>query len=66
MGILHNNYKNMYDLLVFNLLFSYISSIKVSPKQYNIPYKAYACLILKKLDTRFFRQYKYCLMNLCV
>ena len=26
----------------------YISSIKVSPKQYNIPYKAYACLILKK------------------
>ena len=26
MGILHNNYKNMYDLLVFNLLFSYICS----------------------------------------
>ena len=44
----------------------YISSIKVSPKQYNIPYKANACLILKKIDTRFFRQYKYCLMNLCV
>lgn len=43
-----------------------ISSIKVSPKQYNIPYKANACLILKKLDTLFFRQYKYCLMNLCV
>ena len=48
------------------VLVLFASSIKVSPKQYNIPYKANACLILKKLDTRFFRQYKYCLMNLCV
>ena len=53
-------------MLEIKRIMSYISSIKVSPKQYNIPYKANACLILKKLDTRFFRQYKYCLMNLCV
>lgn len=33
----------------------YISSIKVSPKQYNIPYKAYACLILKKIRHTFFQ-----------
>ena len=67
---------NFFIKLAYNSLFLYkfakktvtlnISSIKVSPKQYNIPYKANACLILKKLDTRFFRQYKYCLMNLCV
>ena len=33
----------------------YISSIKVSPKQYNIPYKANACLILKKIRHTFFQ-----------
>ena len=36
-------------------LFRYISSIKVSPKQYNIPYKAYACLIFKKIRHTFFQ-----------
>ena len=36
-------------------IFFYISSIKVSPKQYNIPYKAYACLILKKIRHTFFQ-----------
>lgn len=34
---------------------STFSSIKVSPKQYNIPYKANACLILKKIRHTFFQ-----------
>ena len=42
-------------MLEIKRIMSYISSIKVSPKQYNIPYKANACLILKKLDTLFFQ-----------
>lgn len=43
------------DYLVFSVFFIVYSSIKVSPKQYNIPYKAYACLILKKIRHTFFQ-----------